>query len=272
MPDGEWMDTPYVRVFYSLRRDHPEVWKSDARLAWYLRLLVKANQSYPDPADLPRAIPDEVLLALVGSGAIDATGDGAYLIHGLDRLRASDTRRGVLGGLARARAAARDASGRYYAGRSAGPATEEVAGPVAGRLNGKSAPVAGALAGPATPDEPLVKPLDQQPSSNVGPALSSDIDVDRDVLLDPSRGRGSTSSPSSRPARPRAPDAAPASFGTTRGHRPAAIEGCDDPDAHRNEWRQIAGVWRCQTCIVAHRDDEPSFSERMSKYHGDGPF
>lgn len=286
MPDArDWTEGPFVRVFWDFPADHPAVYDSLALRAWWLDLLILASQTYPAAAPFPRSITDDVVEALVEDGVIDRVGDDRYRMHGLARLRGQVTRRGIAGGLARARAGARDNAGRYRGGH-AGPADGEVAGPVAGRSAGELNGDAGRGAGALTLEDTLV----QRQRSGAGPAHAgtsdlvqrpSDVDVDIDLEPDPSKGQGSrslsTTPPPRAPAREGDEAGGPVSFGTTRGHRanaPATLDTCDDPKAHRPQWAFMAGTWRCPLCVAARRETEPSFAERMARYSDpeDGPF
>lgn len=268
--DPDWVDGLYARVYYSLQDDQPTVWWDDRMLAWFVRLLVAANQAHPHPAPLPRRLPDDVMLALVASGAIDATDDGMYRVHGLARMRTKLLGRGFAGGVARAGRATRD-----HAGRFAGP---DDAGRDAGRDAGNSRVDAGPASTAPTLDVGGTPPLAsgdggslvQRPAGPARPAASlvqraSDIDRDSPLETDPSQGPFPGDS---LPA-----NGAPAAMSTLGRHKPATLPDCEDPDAHRSSWQKFDGSsWKCPTCIAKRREAEPSFRERMAKYQGDGPF
>ena len=257
---SDWTSAPYSRVYRTLQDDYPAVWSDDHLLAWYVRLLDVANGTHPAAAPWPRSIPDETMMALVASGAVDGVGTTAYRIHGLARLRTGYASRGLAGGLARAAHAPRDERGRLLA---------RDAGPVAGRTNGD----AGGLTLDDTLDPATLASSDphQRPSeSNRG----------KDVPRPPSSGGGTSVESESRPretttpsavalATGPAPDDPAPPAGSRGGSRYGPFNGrCDDPDAHGADHRYIVGVgWKCLTCEQAKAADEPSFRDRM-RDHG----
>src|SRR5262245_51167532 len=87
-PD-DWTSGPFVRVYLSLPGDRPNLYDDDTSLAWWLRLLLRANGAWPGPADLPRAIPDAVVDTFEALEVIDRVGTDRYRFHGLARLRGS---------------------------------------------------------------------------------------------------------------------------------------------------------------------------------------
>jgi hypothetical protein len=113
MPVPDWANAHYVRLYASLRQDHPSVYWADELLAWYARLLFAADRLWPQPADVPAAIPIAVYERLVLDGCIEHVPDGQYRIHGMTALRLAESTRGVAGGKARAATAYREGTGRW---------------------------------------------------------------------------------------------------------------------------------------------------------------
>src|SRR5262245_3359955 len=113
-PGPDWADAPYVRVYLTLARDHPFIWRDATRLGWWLRCLIAADRFFPAPAPLPRGIPDEVRAALVNDGVLIVDeDDDSYRFQGLAAQRAAVVNRGFRGGVARAATGIRDEAGRW---------------------------------------------------------------------------------------------------------------------------------------------------------------
>jgi hypothetical protein len=230
MPD--WTEGRYVRVFAALADDYPAVWAADALLAWYVRLLGPADGAWPHGAYWPRGIPAEIEATLVALGALDRVGEDRYLVHGMDRLRAAQTSRGLAGGKVRASTAPRDSRGRML-GRDAGPD--------AGRSNGAAGTATLAADAGGTletgPEDPDAGPT----LDNAGPRRwAASVPANRP---DETRQEGSTETPpvdrSEFTPRARAREA------------PVTI-ACDDYTAHRSDHVNVAGVgWKCLTCEKA---------------------
>lgn len=108
-----WSASPYVRIYATLARDYPSVWRDSEALGDYVRLLSAADASFPAPPALPRWLPDDRLTTLVQVGLVRRIGDDYYEIAGLAKERASRATGRQIGGLARVEGAERDASGRF---------------------------------------------------------------------------------------------------------------------------------------------------------------
>jgi hypothetical protein len=79
-------DKRYVRVYQRIVDDPKfvDVWPDDARLALWLRLLMAADQSWPQPATIPRSVKARPFKALVDCGLVDMVNRDQYRIHGMD--------------------------------------------------------------------------------------------------------------------------------------------------------------------------------------------
>ena len=266
MPD--YTDAPYVRVWATLRDDHPAVWRDNDLLAWWLRLLVGARLSYPASAPYPRELPDAVETKLVELGVIDPR-EGGYRFHGLDALRLSEQPRGTAGGQARAREGVRDRMGRWLAsaggdaGNGAGRELDNPSTSVPNDAGGdmlaetpddRWAPVAGR---PATATRPRE---DRRRADPIG--SSSDPPAYAGVRA-PAPARGAPSDP-----------------GSDRTSRPALDPSrirCDAYEEHRAAHHWIAGIgWLCSTCEAERAKSEPTFSEKVEaarqRAESDAPF
>jgi len=88
---------PYVRVYYSVTYDDKfrGVYRDDALLGCWLRLLIIADGMHPAPAHLPHGVDMDRVEKLVECGLVDMIGDGLYVIHGLasERSRRSQAAR-----------------------------------------------------------------------------------------------------------------------------------------------------------------------------------
>lgn len=296
MPSGEWVGSPYARLYATLQDDHPAVWADDHLLAWYVRLLIPAERAWPIRLGWPRGLPAEVQAALVEDGAVDPQGEDRYQVHGLDRLRAlQDGRTSLasLGGQARAAQGVRGPDGKYR------PAGDQPAGPDTTPLDQP----AGGLNG-ATP-ETLDQPPGVQPVSPARPAsYTSRNTPPRAAPRGPGAGeRAPAPTPVAVVDLP--PNATPADVAriqadprTIQGHpryqalaaeeadwkawadaqpepstypdaRPSnqarygeAHPDCRTPETleHRRYWRWIGSKW---VCLYCDRADTRSFRERM---------
>jgi hypothetical protein len=73
---------PFSKVFHALRDEYYGVWKSDAQLALYVRLLCLANQAYPQMAPIGHR--NGAYQSLVKAGlVIENEGATGYTILGL---------------------------------------------------------------------------------------------------------------------------------------------------------------------------------------------
>lgn len=254
-PD-DWTRAPFVRVFATLPRDHPAVWVDDRLLAWYVRLLLRADQAWPGHAEFPRALPVDVEAALVEAAAIDPSPviPGGYQVHGMARLRGGIAARGQAGGLARAQGAPRDSQGRMLAADAG-----VLAAPSAGRTNGNAGPVAGPVAGlsagPAVAGSFAGVPANQH-------QRTSHETVKEDVATPPHDGVA-TSSVEATTTRARAGEAGLRALPDPAVRDPYPPTDCKDPTAHKTDHRRIAGAWRCPVCTAGTRDASPSFRDRV---------
>lgn len=248
MPDhGDWTQDPFVRVFVTFPDDHPAIWRDDRALAWWLRLLVLADRAYPASSTFPRAVPDDVVEALVAEGVIAQVGDDRYRVTGLARLRAAGEAFAVRGGKARARGP-RDALGRLIPSRVDQPG---------GHMNGAEGVPAG--------------------RSRLGPAAAG--------VQPSSGGMSSPSSEENRPDQTEAQGSSRTPWASGSGSsdeqeatmtRRRTAPGCTDPDAHQARWMDFAGDVRCPVC-EGPRPDEPSLRDRIAWQpptvdKPDGPF
>jgi len=88
---------PYSRVYWSVI-DDPKfagVYDDNAAFAWWVRLLMIADQAYPASAHLPAGVSRQTLKTLTDCGLIDKQAGGRFRVHGLDaeRRRRSDMAR-----------------------------------------------------------------------------------------------------------------------------------------------------------------------------------
>jgi hypothetical protein len=225
----DWTGGRFVMVFVQLEADRPAIWKSDQLLSWWLRLLARANATYPLNADLPRQLPADVEAALVAAEVIDVTADGTFRFHGLSHLRGQVRNRGVAGGKVRASLAARDPRGRFDAGTSS-------AGSDAGGDAGKSNVDAGGDAG-----------------SSAGPAFAGPF-------------AGVQRSSEENRLDVRTPTASTSDLFSVAGARDDDSDrvDCDDYAAHASQHVWINGVgWKCGICEKARASGSPSFRDRV---------
>jgi len=90
-------------VYHSIIGDDrfATIYGDDHHLAWWLRLLIGADQAYPAPAPIPRSTRLASLRALVDCGLVELVGVDHYRIHGLDAERKRRSAQGMAGALAR---------------------------------------------------------------------------------------------------------------------------------------------------------------------------
>lgn len=97
-------DRKYVRVYYSIL-DDPKfevVYRDDAQLALWLRLLLVADAMYPAPAPIPRSAKVTVLAKLAKVGLIEVLENGdRFRIHGLASERGIRSQYGRIGAASR---------------------------------------------------------------------------------------------------------------------------------------------------------------------------
>jgi hypothetical protein len=277
MPTADYLRTPYVRVWLQLADDQPAIWGSDHLLAWWLRLLMYAQRTYPAAAPIPRGLDGDTETELAELGIIELVSGDLYRFHGLDELRAAELPRGHAGGSARARGGIRDQLGRWLpgagdsladdagtsneldaggslatlssrAGESTGDAMANTAGQVAGKVAGSNRSTSGAG--------------DQQASD-----LELELELDKPTL---SKGSvlASTSSvsPTTRaPAHTRTNGAAVVPPRNAPPIDPNAIE-CDEYQAHRGDHRWFPGIgWKCTVCERKRADADLTFSEKVAR-------
>lgn len=111
----DWADSDFVRIYHSIKTDEKlrAVYDNKALLGWYVTLLLEAHSAYPQPAYIPRSMPDTALNPLVDIGVIAVDGD-FYTVCGLSKEKAEVI--GRQGGMIRAATAERDEGGRFIAG------------------------------------------------------------------------------------------------------------------------------------------------------------
>jgi hypothetical protein len=95
-------EDPYSRVYWRAIDDDrfADVWPDDHALAWWLRLLIAADQSWPASAMLPAGVHRGGLKKLTDAGLVVVT-KGRFRIHGLDSERSKRSRQGKAGAEAR---------------------------------------------------------------------------------------------------------------------------------------------------------------------------
>ena len=77
----------YARVFHSVMTDERfrEVWRSNATLGQWVRMLLVADLMWPVPPDMPDKT--RAVRALVDVGLVEERPGGRYTIRGLDAMR-----------------------------------------------------------------------------------------------------------------------------------------------------------------------------------------
>ncbi len=101
---------PYVRVYYRITTDEKfrRVYRDDAMLGCWLRLLMSADAMHPAPAHLPYGVNMQRVEQLAEVGLIDIVDEGMFVVHGLANERSK-----------RSEAARTSASKRWHAGSDA---------------------------------------------------------------------------------------------------------------------------------------------------------
>lgn len=86
---GYRRDNPYSRVYHSVVDDpkFAEVFTDDRRLATWLRLLLLADSTYPQPTPLPRSASLAAVRHLVEVGLLSMVGKDHYRVCGMARER-----------------------------------------------------------------------------------------------------------------------------------------------------------------------------------------
>ena len=100
------MRAEYARVYYSVETDPKfvTVYGNNHRFAWWVRLLLKAEQAWPNPPRIPEGMERSVLAHLVSVGLVDVLPHRTYTIHGLSAERLKRSEAGRVGGVASRRA------------------------------------------------------------------------------------------------------------------------------------------------------------------------
>src|SRR5687768_221125 len=86
MTQRQVTDRKYVRVYYDLIREFPEVYADDGALSAWLRLLMVADAMWPVVPELPRSVRPRSLRLLVDAGLVAVQGH-SYSIRGHDSER-----------------------------------------------------------------------------------------------------------------------------------------------------------------------------------------
>ena len=82
------MTREYARVYYDdLMAEFPEVYRDDALLATWLRLLILAEKMWPIGPEIPRSVRIKTYARLVEAGLVEPADDQCYRIRGLDAER-----------------------------------------------------------------------------------------------------------------------------------------------------------------------------------------
>jgi hypothetical protein len=104
----------YVRVYYSILDDpkFADVYPDVVRLGTWLRLLMVADNAWPQPAPMPRNVDPDALAFLADVGLIDLLPGDLYRVHGMDAERMRRRAHTVRGGETRAATAVRE-QGRF---------------------------------------------------------------------------------------------------------------------------------------------------------------
>lgn len=107
---------PYSRVYWSIIDDErfANIYDDDRCLAWWLRLLLIADQAWPASGTLPAGIRRTPLGVLVGAGVVEIRGN-RFRIHGLDREREGRKRAATRSPTASQPGPSREAVGRSRA-------------------------------------------------------------------------------------------------------------------------------------------------------------
>ena len=86
----------FARVYYDdMVRDHPEVWRDDAMLATWLRLLTASEKAWPSMAELPRAAKPRTVARLMELDMVTLYADHHYELRGFstDRTKRQENAR-----------------------------------------------------------------------------------------------------------------------------------------------------------------------------------
>jgi hypothetical protein len=115
MSPRDWAESHYSRVYASIPSDpkFAHVYHDDAALATWLRLLLAADASWPQPAAVPRRTDQRPLDQLAAAGLVDLLPGDLFLIHGLDAERHEKAAQATEAGKKRAALGTRNARGQY---------------------------------------------------------------------------------------------------------------------------------------------------------------
>lgn len=73
----------FCRVYYDdMLRDHADVWRDDALLSTWLRLLVAAEKAWPSWPEVPRSAKRRAVVRLIEAGMLSVTPDQHYELRG----------------------------------------------------------------------------------------------------------------------------------------------------------------------------------------------
>jgi hypothetical protein len=277
-----WNGTPFVRVYATLKDDHPAVWFDDApgALGWFVRLLEGAEPRWPASAPMPVDLPLEVLELLVAEGLVETGAGGrTYRIPSLDAERGDRLEGRAVGGKRRAEQAERDELGRMLPATDETPATNQQPTSIASKHQQQTRQHQPATtskpAGPAPTNQPTNQPANQ-PAAPAGRLVGA---IDTRTRAPARAGRAQAP----LEVNPRYRNGSPGPVVSTALDEPTPIkrpvegedviafeqrrssataDGCADPAMHRKGyvWRdQPAPAWHCPTCEAitwqAARDD-----------------
>jgi hypothetical protein len=98
-------DRKYVRVYFSIIDDpkFAEIYRHEATVGTWLKLLMTADAVWPASCDLPRWVKPGPLTLLTQAGIVDLLPDHRYRIHGLDAERTRRATAAAVGGHASGR-------------------------------------------------------------------------------------------------------------------------------------------------------------------------
>lgn len=73
----------FARVYFDdFKRDYPTVWRSDAMLATWLRLLVESEKAWPSPPEIPRSVTNRTMRQLREVGLVTEDADHHFEVRG----------------------------------------------------------------------------------------------------------------------------------------------------------------------------------------------
>ena len=77
----------FTALHWRFRDEFPAVWADDHAFALFMRLLVRSDQTWPEPNDLPAGYRKTALATLVDAGLVTCQPDGRYAIRGQKKER-----------------------------------------------------------------------------------------------------------------------------------------------------------------------------------------